>query len=239
MCAQETRNSVVPETGSATTGSNCRPTCYRVAGCQQRAHRRTRQHRDTSVRSKSGRQILSPLTERRTAENKDSYPSGMAPVIDAMDLMHKCTLKRVVMVSSDCDFERLAQSPREEDLKACGFGERKRDFSKTTRRLPRGWIRAARHHHPRRPDYTHAHRRSPQADHVAPLCASFLGRMTDPGQQHSIEQADCSLQSMLLAGRSRRLPSSSATIASRKALQSSSSRVVSSRERQSMVAVHL
>ena len=48
-----------------------------------------------------------------------------------------------------------------------------------------------------------------------------------------------SLRTTVLPGMRSRLPSSSATIGSRKALQSSSSRLVSSTERQSTAAVHL
>ena len=65
------------------------------------------------------------MTERRKAENKDSHASAIAPVIDAMDLMHSRTLNGVVMVGSDGEFERLVQSLRNEDLKACGLGKRK------------------------------------------------------------------------------------------------------------------
>ena len=115
-----------------------------------------------------------PSTERRAAESKDSYASGMAPVIDAMDLMHKRTLERVVMVSSDSDFERLAQSPREEDLKACGFGERKRDFSKT--RPPLSSTPTARLDTSRAPPpsaTTGPHSRSPPLTPGRPCCTTL------------------------------------------------------------------
>jgi uncharacterized LabA/DUF88 family protein len=51
--------------------------------------------------------------------------ADIALVIDAMDLLHSGRFDGFCLVSSDCDFTRLAARIREQGLDAYGFGQRK------------------------------------------------------------------------------------------------------------------
>jgi hypothetical protein len=74
--------------------------------------------------------------ERRAASERNSTDAAVqlhnwkdatdsALIIDAMDLLHSKTLDGFCIVSSDCDFTRLATRIREAGLIVYGFGEQK------------------------------------------------------------------------------------------------------------------
>lgn len=70
---------------------------------------------------------ISPMQQFSYTSGKNSTDASM--VIDAMDLLYTDKLDGFCLVTSDCDFTRLATRIREAGLVAYGFGEQKTPLS--------------------------------------------------------------------------------------------------------------
>lgn len=66
---------------------------------------------------------ISPVQQFAYASGKNATDGAM--IIDAMDLLHTGRFSGFCLVSSDCDFTRLAGRIREQGVAVYGFGERK------------------------------------------------------------------------------------------------------------------
>src|SRR3546814_20123283 len=80
-----------------------------------------------SDRLRSWREVMHPLAilpQQQFNYTVGKNAADIALVIDAMDLMHRSRLDGFCLVSSDSDFTRLAQRPREDGAHVYGFGAR-------------------------------------------------------------------------------------------------------------------
>ncbi|MDE0344589.1 MAG: NYN domain-containing protein [Boseongicola sp.] len=73
--------------------------------------------------------VLSPaiLQHRQRGSSRGKNASDIAPLVDAMDVMHRGTLDGIALASSESGFTRLARRLRERGLDVQGFDERRAD----------------------------------------------------------------------------------------------------------------